>query len=154
MRSKQCSKCKKTKPLTEYHRHPTTKDGRKNKCKTCYSAYEKEYYLKTRKASRRANKLTKARLDYDPATQSTPVSDQVRIFAPLPPDSYIRTDIAEVKNQLLSCAGLDPDECGCLEADAVLLAALRTASHLIAVRPEAFRYQRTVNPQPLVRKGA
>lgn len=154
MQSKPCRKCKKIKPLTEYHRHPTAPDGHKYVCKACYSIYEKEYYRTSRKAARKAKTLAKYRLEHNPSDHSTKVSDQARIFAPLPPDSYIRTDLVEIKNHLLSCAGLNPDECNSLEADAVLLAALRTADHAIRTCPEAFKYQRTATPQPLIRKGA
>jgi len=32
---KQCFKCKNTKPLTEFYKHPRMKDGRVNKCRVC-----------------------------------------------------------------------------------------------------------------------
>ena len=32
---KECKICKKSKPLTDYHKHGSTKDGRRNDCKEC-----------------------------------------------------------------------------------------------------------------------
>ena len=42
---KQCKKCKKNKPLTEFYTDKTTKNGYMNNCKTCQS--EKRHSKKT-----------------------------------------------------------------------------------------------------------
>lgn len=41
--AKTCTKCEKTKPLSEFHRQREGKDGRRSVCKLCYSAYGREY---------------------------------------------------------------------------------------------------------------
>lgn len=38
---KVCKMCHEEKPLSEFHRHPCTKDGHRGKCKTCRSKEEK-----------------------------------------------------------------------------------------------------------------
>lgn len=38
---KTCTKCGESKPLDEYHRNKTMKDGRLNVCRTCSSAYKR-----------------------------------------------------------------------------------------------------------------
>ena len=53
--SKQCKQCREIKPLEELVKHTAMKDGRLNKCKSCYAIYKKkEYYenheLKLQKA--------------------------------------------------------------------------------------------------------
>jgi len=39
-----CTKCKAEKCLEEFHRHPSTKNGRNTRCKSCRSAYMKTIY--------------------------------------------------------------------------------------------------------------
>lgn len=39
--TKQCSKCKQSKPLSEFHRNRSKKDGYHNQCKICRSVYAK-----------------------------------------------------------------------------------------------------------------
>ena len=41
--TKVCSKCKKTKPFSEFHKHPTGKNGLNPSCKVCRKAYDKVY---------------------------------------------------------------------------------------------------------------
>ena len=50
---KQCTKCGELKPLSEYHKDKTKRDGHKPRCKTCASIYFQE---------NRAEKLDKARI--------------------------------------------------------------------------------------------
>jgi hypothetical protein len=38
-----CNKCNISKPLTDYHRHPHCKDGRKGTCKACVSGWGNNY---------------------------------------------------------------------------------------------------------------
>lgn len=40
---KRCTKCKETKPLGEFSKHKNSKDGHAWRCKTCSSAYSREY---------------------------------------------------------------------------------------------------------------
>jgi 5-methylcytosine-specific restriction endonuclease McrA len=41
---KMCSRCKETKLLTDFHRQPHRKDGRKGVCKSCMIVYSAKYY--------------------------------------------------------------------------------------------------------------
>jgi hypothetical protein len=40
--AKRCTKCKETKPLDLFHKHPTTKDGRTSRCRQCRSDAAKQ----------------------------------------------------------------------------------------------------------------
>jgi hypothetical protein len=42
---KTCTKCNVEKPLTEYHNHPNTKDGKLGKCKECINEYNHMYRI-------------------------------------------------------------------------------------------------------------
>ena len=41
-----CYKCKISKPLNDFHKHSTTKDGRQSYCKNCHNARQLEYRIK------------------------------------------------------------------------------------------------------------
>ena len=41
--TKQCSKCKQTKPLSEFYKHPSAKDGHFGSCKECKKKYTSQY---------------------------------------------------------------------------------------------------------------
>jgi hypothetical protein len=43
---KPCNKCRKEKPLSEFHQHPRNKDGRQYSCKECVSQYKAGYYVR------------------------------------------------------------------------------------------------------------
>lgn len=47
-RTKCCTKCGIEKPLDEYHKHSTTKDGRRPDCKACYRTYQVTRYQANR----------------------------------------------------------------------------------------------------------
>jgi len=44
MTTKVCNQCKEVKPLTDFYKHPKTRDGRFQRCKEC----KREYYQKNR----------------------------------------------------------------------------------------------------------
>lgn len=41
---KKCTVCKQIKPLSEFYKNCTTKDGYRNECKICHSKYTKKYF--------------------------------------------------------------------------------------------------------------
>ena len=45
---KTCTRCKQEKPLTEFHKRSSSKDGHKSLCKSCRSAEFQETYIKKR----------------------------------------------------------------------------------------------------------
>lgn len=47
--SKQCTRCKETKSLTEFFRHTTTKGGYGVWCKSCHRAYNRQRYASLKK---------------------------------------------------------------------------------------------------------
>ena len=54
---KVCNVCGIEKPITEFYKHPTTKDGYKSKCKICYNG--KIYRPKAKKIKKKLNKNEK-----------------------------------------------------------------------------------------------
>lgn len=59
MPTKKCIKCSVEKPLTEYYKHPETKDGYNKKCKGCFKLYHqanRERQLSTMKKNQLKNK--------------------------------------------------------------------------------------------------
>lgn len=54
-KQKECFKCRKTKYLSEFYKHPQMPDGRVNKCKDCNKVENKENWWKRREE----------KLDYD-----------------------------------------------------------------------------------------
>ena len=58
--TKRCSKCKKFKPLAEFHKNRTTKDGYQSECKICVLKRSKEYYQTEQgKRNRKQNRQSK-----------------------------------------------------------------------------------------------
>lgn len=52
MKSKVCSRCKETKKVGNFNKHPTRKDGLQSNCKACNKAYSKAYYADNREEQR------------------------------------------------------------------------------------------------------
>jgi protein-arginine kinase activator protein McsA len=46
MEVKECRKCHKAKPLTDFHKFSKSKDGKQTRCKTCANAAASEWYAK------------------------------------------------------------------------------------------------------------
>lgn len=44
--AKICPKCEEEKPLSEFHKNSSSKDGRGGYCKSCMAEYNKQYYHK------------------------------------------------------------------------------------------------------------
>lgn len=57
--TKKCSKCKKDKELTEFHKNKSRKDGYQHICKECRIIYIHENYIKNKKAYFNRNKKTR-----------------------------------------------------------------------------------------------
>ena len=45
---KTCTKCGETKPLDEYHKQKSARDGRQARCKACVKAYAADWYARNR----------------------------------------------------------------------------------------------------------
>jgi hypothetical protein len=45
---KYCKDCGKGKPLSQFNKHPKTKDGFNNRCKSCQSEYNRAYFERNR----------------------------------------------------------------------------------------------------------
>ena len=58
MKTKTCKVCGEEKPLDEYHKHKSMKDGHDSRCKKCMSERNKEYY------SENKEKLLEQRKEY------------------------------------------------------------------------------------------
>ena len=55
MTTKPCIKCGEVKPLGEFHKHATCKDGRRNMCKSCQNKYNRTYAKENPKKRARQN---------------------------------------------------------------------------------------------------
>jgi hypothetical protein len=51
---KACSKCQEIKPLSEFHRSASSRDGRTSRCRTCRSENARTYAARRRAAERAA----------------------------------------------------------------------------------------------------
>ena len=56
MEGKVCSKCGVWKPLEEYHKRKTSKDGRRSECKECQKEYRKQHYQNNKECYKEQNK--------------------------------------------------------------------------------------------------
>jgi hypothetical protein len=64
---KQCTKCEKVQPVSEYYRHKAgvTKDGLQPRCRTCTLAnYREQNRRRNKKRKQRTHKLTKHQVDW------------------------------------------------------------------------------------------
>lgn len=52
METKQCSKCREVKPLSDFHKDATRKNGLKSRCKACISESSSQYHQKDVETSR------------------------------------------------------------------------------------------------------
>lgn len=76
-RTKICTKCDKTKPLTEFHKNNRLKDGHMSQCKKCRSAYMKEHNAKAYK-KRKEVKAVKAKAS-EPA-EKEPLKERLNVI--------------------------------------------------------------------------
>jgi len=58
---KQCSECHETKPLSEFNRRADNVDGHQDRCRECFSRYNRNRYIEQREAIKR--KIYQYRLD-------------------------------------------------------------------------------------------
>lgn len=56
MKTKKCSKCKKIKPLSEFHKDKYSKDNHNSWCKECYKKHYEENLIRIRKQHRKYRK--------------------------------------------------------------------------------------------------
>jgi hypothetical protein len=62
---KKCGKCSKIKPLEDFHKNPTKKDGVQSMCKKCRKEYHRDHYLRnTNVYKAKANNHRKRNRDY------------------------------------------------------------------------------------------
>lgn len=55
-----CADCGRTKPVSEYYRHPTNRDGLDRKCKDCRKAASRKWKAENRERSRETDRLWRA----------------------------------------------------------------------------------------------
>ncbi|TXI59966.1 endonuclease VII domain-containing protein [Mycolicibacter arupensis] len=60
MDTKTCNKCGEPKPMTEYHRRTTAKDGHRNHCKACQRRIHDEWYADNKDRRVDANRIWRA----------------------------------------------------------------------------------------------
>jgi hypothetical protein len=60
MAMKRCSKCGDDKPLEEYHRSPSSRDGRMSRCKECRIQDSRDYSLRRQRAEATAEQRGRA----------------------------------------------------------------------------------------------
>lgn len=62
MKTKRCNKCGEVKPITEFYKNRTRKDGLYSNCKECASKYQKEYRKKYPEMRRRYERENRKRI--------------------------------------------------------------------------------------------
>lgn len=63
---KTCPKCSERKPVTEFYKHKTSKDGRHSHCKLCCKQQSREHLVKKREISNAKYSLRKTGRRYKP----------------------------------------------------------------------------------------
>lgn len=61
IQSKECTRCRLDKPLSDYRRHRTAKDGLNWECRACHSSRNLEIYRKNRDGILARNKISRKR---------------------------------------------------------------------------------------------
>ena len=61
---KKCTKCGEQKPLSEYYKNKSNKDGHQKRCKPCDIAHKKEAYQRDPQASAKKRFIQKLKRDY------------------------------------------------------------------------------------------
>lgn len=54
---KKCSKCGEVKPVSEFNKRPSGRDGLRRECKTCLAAYKRKHYLENWQTIRAKHKV-------------------------------------------------------------------------------------------------
>jgi len=62
MKTKICTRCKKTKPFTEFYKNPREKNGLDYWCKECFKEYYKNYKERYKKSHKEYNKSHKEKI--------------------------------------------------------------------------------------------
>lgn len=80
--SKRCSKCKQTKPISEFHKNPASHGGHINACKNCQHQQQKYYRQSTKGKSVRECyiKSEKGKTAYKRYEQSTKCKTQRKLY--------------------------------------------------------------------------
>ena len=70
MTTKFCSRCEKTKPLTDFNRNKTSRDGVQTYCRECQRTHDKENYAKSAKRRKQIADRRKVNATQRNATQA------------------------------------------------------------------------------------
>lgn len=113
---KQCNRCGKVKPWSEYYRHPARKDGRDGTCKICKAEYMKRYRAGRKKAATTAGGPIKKTKRHN--NNLFPEGAAVLLFECAPCRAKFSTQLALDEHNARYHAG-EPPTYGCDECDLV-----------------------------------